>query len=182
MREGSKTEARPIPAPWSRPEAAHCRARWLGAALLAITPTAGEAQDDHRWKTYTNARYGFSVCYPADFLEAQPEPDMGDGRSFTGRNGSKLAAWASFNTLDWTASKAARMDEERLAGKSGVVSYKVVKANAYVLSGRSGQTIFYNRTVLAHGTFSTVELVYPAADSAIWDPIAARLSRCLKPG
>lgn len=176
------TEATPILRTGWRAEPARHRTLLLGAVLLAITPSAGSAQDGHRWKTYTNARFGYSVCYPTDLLAARPESDNGDGRAFEGADGSRVTAWASYNVLDSTVSKAAQMDEERLAGKSGTISYKVVRADFYVLSGKAQGMIFYHRTALVQEAFSTVEILYPAAQSATWDPIAARISRCFRSG
>lgn len=33
-----------------------------------------------KWKVYTNARFGYSICYPADLLTGHLEADNGDGR------------------------------------------------------------------------------------------------------
>jgi hypothetical protein len=50
------------------------------------------AQDSHAWKTYTNERFGFSVCYPSDLLQLEAAPDNNDGQTFVGSNGAKIAA------------------------------------------------------------------------------------------
>lgn len=39
------------------------------------------------FKTYHNFKYDFSVDYPSNFLIAQPEADMGDGRVFISKSG-----------------------------------------------------------------------------------------------
>ena len=39
------------------------------------------------WKTYTNARFGYSISYPADVLMPQGESDNGDGQKFLSRDG-----------------------------------------------------------------------------------------------
>jgi hypothetical protein len=151
-------------------------------ALLAATLPGSAAQDNHAWKTYTNERFGFSVCYPSDLLRPGTAPDNNDGLTFIGSNGAKIAAWGSLNAMDWTLADSARQDEQRLAHDAGRVTYKVIRKAFYVLSGRKGDQIFYNRTALANCKFSAVELTYPTADSAIWNAISARVSQCFDPG
>jgi hypothetical protein len=136
------------------------------------------AQDNHAWKTYTNERFGFSVCYPSDLLQLEAAPDNNDGQTFVGSNGAKIAAWGSWNATDQTLADSAREDEKSL----GHVTYKAIREGFYVISGRKGDQIFYKRTALANGKFSAVELTYPAADSALWNAISARVSQCFKPG
>ena len=140
------------------------------------------AQDNHAWKTYTNERFGFSVCYPSDLLQLEAAPDNNDGQTFVGSNGAKIAAWGSWNATDWTLADSVREDEKSLASEAGKVTYKVIRGGFYVISGRKGDQIFYKRTVLANGKFSAVELTYPAADNALWNAISARVSQCFKPG
>jgi hypothetical protein len=136
------------------------------------------AQDSHVWKTYTNDRFGFSVCYPSDLLRLEAAPDNNDGQTFVGSNGAKIAAWGSWNATDQTLADSAREDEKSL----GHVTYKAIREGFYVISGRKGDQIFYKRTALANGKFSAVQLTYPAADSALWNAISARVSQCFKPG
>jgi hypothetical protein len=149
----------------------------LTAALPGLA-----GQDDHKWKTYINDRFGFSVCYPSDLLQPGHPPDNDDGLTFTGINGAKIAAWGSWNASDWTLADSDRQDEKRLANGAGKVTYKAMHKGFYVISGHNGDQIFYNRTALRNGKLSTVELTYPAADSAVWNAIAARVSQCFKPG
>jgi hypothetical protein len=136
------------------------------------------APDSHVWKTYTNDRLGFSVCYPSDLLQLEGAPDNNDGQTFTASNGAKIAAWGSWNATDRTLANSAREDGKSL----GRVTYKAIRDGFYVISGRKGDQIFYKRMALANGKFSAVELTYPAADSALWNAISARVSQCFKSG
>jgi hypothetical protein len=136
------------------------------------------AQDSHVWKTYTNDRFGFSVCYPSDLLQLEAAPDNNDGQTFTASDGAKIAAWGSWNATDQTLADSAREDERSL----GHVTYKAIREGFYVISGRKGDQIFYKRTALANGKFSSVELTYPAADNALWNAISAHVSQCFRPG
>lgn len=163
-------------------DSARLRTLIAATALQAAALPSFAARDNHAWKTYTNERFGFSVCYPSDLLRPEAAPDNNDGRTFIGSNGAKIAAWGSLNAMDWTLAVSARQDEQRLANDGGKVTYKAIRKGFYVISGRKGDQIFYNRTALANGKFSTVELTYPTADSAVWNAISARVSQCFEPG
>jgi hypothetical protein len=114
----------------------------------------------------------------SDVLELEAAPDNNDGQTFTASNGAKIAAWGSWNATDQTLADAVREDEKSL----GNVTYKAIRGGFYVISGRKGEQIFYKRTALVNGKFSTVQLTYPAADSALWNPISAHVSQCFRPG
>ena len=116
------------------------------------------------------------------FAPAEAAPDNNDGQTFIGSNGAKIAAWGWRNATDWTLADSAGQDEKRLANDAGKVTYKAIRNGFYVISGRNGDHIFYNRTALANGKLSAVELTYPAADSALWNAISARISQCFVPG
>jgi hypothetical protein len=48
----------------------------LGLGLEAqALPASGPEHDEHGWKLYTNARFGFSVRYPDDWRLGNPLPD-----------------------------------------------------------------------------------------------------------
>lgn len=149
--------------------------------ILGATITSAFAQHDHRWMTYANDRFGVSICYPADLVQAEPPPDNDDGRSFLAKDGAKIATWGSYNALASTLAESAREDAKRLAGSAGEITYKVVRKDFYAVSGRNGGTVFYNRTALSHGTYSSVEITYPAADGKIWSGITAHVSKCFRP-
>lgn len=69
------------------------------AAILAVIPfvivPSAMAEVPHTWRTYTNGRFGYSACYPADLLRPQPESPNGDGRAFVGEHGAKLLVWGA---------------------------------------------------------------------------------------
>ena len=153
------------------------------ALLLAASAGPGwAAENGHSWRTYSNDRFGYSVCYPADLLQPQSEGDNHAGITLTAADGASMAVWGSYNALDQTLAEAEREAERRLTAKSGEVTYQAKRKTFYVLSGRRGTEIFYNLTNLTHGQFSAVELVYPAAKSKIWNAVAAKINKCFRPG
>jgi hypothetical protein len=62
-----------------------------------------------------------------------------------------------------------------------VVTYRAAWENWYVLSGRVRDKLFYGRHVQAGEHFASFEFSYPAHASALWNPIAEKMSRCFRP-
>ena len=151
----------------------------LWSPALAASPTM--AAPRHDWATYGNARFGYTLCYPADLLQPQREADNGDGRAFLGAGGAKLLVWGNYNALEQSLAEAMRADEARMVAEGGVVTYRAARANWYVLSGRGRGQLFYWRRQLTADRFASFELSYPAPAAALWNPVAARLSRCFRP-
>lgn len=149
------------------------------ASPAAANPAAALPAQD--WAYYGNARFGYALCYPAHLLRPQPEAANGDGRAFLGAGGAKLLVWGQYNALDQSLTEAMRADKARLAAKGAVVTYQAARANWYVLSGRDRGQLFYWRRMLSRDRFTSFEFTYPAQAAALWNPVAARLSRCLRP-
>ena len=155
-----------------------------GASLAAAPVHAAPVQAANTvpgWPVYANARYGYRVCYPSALLKPAAEAPNGDGRRFVGANRAVLSVWGSNNALDQSVADAAAEDKKRL-GAGGQVTYSVVKPNWYVLSGRRNGQIFYLKSVLANGAFSTMELRYPEAGAKAWGPVTARMAKCFSAG
>jgi hypothetical protein len=116
--------------------------------------------DRHSWKTYTNVRFQYHICYPADLLLPQGESDNSDGQKFLAQDGANLSVWGSNNALDASVKDVLADTESRLIGTSGKVTYKMLKANWFVVSGQNEQTVFYSKVVYnSHDDqFKTFEL------------------------
>lgn len=154
----------------------------LGVVAASAPATAAGVQAaPGKWPVYTNARYGYHVCYPSSLLKPAAEAPNGDGRRFTGANGATLSVWGSNNAMGDTVASSAAADRARLS-KGGEVTYSVVRPNWYVLSGRQNGQVFYLKSVLANDAFSTMELRYPAAAAKTWSPVTTQLSRCFAAG
>lgn len=147
----------------------------LAAVLLAQASLAAPA---HRWRTYVNARFGYSLCYPADLLRPQRESDNGDGRVFLGSDGTELRVWGQYNVLENSLAEIIREDETRLAADGSRITYRAMRASWYVLSGRSRDKVFYLRRHLSGDRSAGFELQYRANAAGLWNPVAMRLSRC----
>ncbi|WP_448950264.1 hypothetical protein [Labrys neptuniae] len=145
----------------------------LGFALLSSPAAALD------WKTYGNARFGYSICYPADLLTAEPEADNGDGRVFSAASGASLRVWGGYNAADEDV-------DAIVAGvvDKGTVSYRRAAKDWVVVSGRSGGDTFYAKILLqkdkkgAIDTVRTFLLTYPAGEAATYDAVAGKLAKC----
>jgi hypothetical protein len=163
-----------------------------GAALLWVG-TAVHSGEQKRWDRYVNARFQYSVEYPADLLKPQPEAENGDGRRFTGIKSGRgapgylqMLVYGSHNidgrTLKDHFDEAAAGDPP-----SQKVTFKKRASNWYVVSGTIAgpeggrqQRIFYTKTILRDDVFKTLHLEYDVFDKKRLDPVVTRISRSFK--
>lgn len=133
------------------------------------------------WQTYTNERFGYQICYPADVFVPQGEPDNRDGQHFLAPDGGDLTVFGSFspNTLGEEISYALA----DLTGKKGTISYRSVHKDWAVFSGDdSGKSEFYEKIVFKKHQFSIFKLIYPKTEKARYKPIIEHLVGCFNPG
>ena len=124
------------------------------------------------YRTYSNARYGFSIAYPAGLLIPQGEPDNGDGQKFLSKDGSaSLLAFGS-NRLDRSL-----RDEYQSAQENRNVTYKILRADMFVVSGTENGKIFYQKTLQRGDVFKTFIIEYDESDRATYDAVTSRVAR-----
>jgi hypothetical protein len=145
---------------------AHSRIHYSNAA-----PSSPLSQRDTYW-TYSNARYRFSIAYPAYLLVPQGEADNGDGQRFVSKDGSVTLVAFGSNRLD----KSLR-DEFQSAQADREVTYKVLKRDMFVVTGMANGKIFYQKTLLRGDVFKTFIIEYPEAKRASFDAVTARIAR-----
>jgi hypothetical protein len=124
------------------------------------------------YKTYTNARYAYSISYPSGLLVPQGEADNGDGQAFLSKDGS--AEMRVYGSQD-LGGGLAQMYREAQAGKE--VSYKTMKGNWFVVSGRDGGKIFYQKTMFKGGVFKTFSIRYDESQRSTYDAVTTRIAR-----
>ncbi len=123
------------------------------------------------YRTYSNARYGFSIAYPVGLLVPQGESDNGDGQKFVSRDGSASLTTFGSNRLDRSL-----QDEFQSAQENRSVTYKVLKRNMFVVSGIQSGKIFYQKTLLRGDVFKTFIIEYDEQERATFDPITSRIA------
>jgi hypothetical protein len=126
-----------------------------------------------KYKTYSNARFGYSISYPSDLLEPQGEATNGDGQKFIAKDSSAEMLVYGRYKLD-SNDTLKKMYNETIAD-SGNASYKVFKSNWFVVSGKKGDKIYYKKTMLSRDKFLTFEIEYDEAKRSTYDNITTRI-------
>lgn len=131
------------------------------------------------YRTYTNARYGYSIVYPVGLLEPQGEAENGDGQKFLSKDKKVLLLVFGANNIDNDSAKTGfdKFVKDMNAEQGRVVTYKVLKKNWFVASGRHDNNLFYSKTIYRGDTFTSFIIEYPASERATYDPIVTRISR-----
>ena len=152
----------------------------VASACLCVGHPLAAIRSDHAWRTYSNVRYQYAVCYPADLLKPQGELDAHDGQTFKGSDGGELVAFGANNALGKSLSQAAHDYVRGLGGEGAKVTYSAFRPNWAVLSGAGLGGVFYAKILKRRDQFLVFTLTYPAAASARYDTVAAAVSRCFK--
>ncbi len=150
----------------------------FGAASVVLLNAQLPAADHHTWKVYTNVRFQYSICYPQDLLVPQGEAENSDGQKFLAKDGAKLIVFGQNNALNEPLKDALEDTASRLAGVSGKVTYKAIKSDWFVVSGQTGQSVFYAKMLYARKEFKSFELTYDSSASAVYKPVITRLAGC----
>jgi hypothetical protein len=140
------------------------------------------AQTRHEYRTYHNARFDYSISYPANLLIPQGESVNNDGQSFLSRNGrTELLVYGSYNSLDQTLREVFEQESGRSAEHPNrVVTYKVLRNDWFVVSGTENGRIFYQKTMLRNSTFKSFRIEYDKSEKQTFDPITVFIARSFK--
>jgi hypothetical protein len=152
---------------------------------LAIGHPRAAAAVPVGWKTYQNARFGYSLRYPGDLLQPLPEADDGDGRHFQALRGhADVAVWASYGADDTLGALA---DEAAQGCVGGRASYRVVRDKPVppfmALSClKPGGEVLYAKALRCKDVTTQIQFTYPETEKPTWDPVAAKMSASLGAG
>jgi hypothetical protein len=126
-----------------------------------------------KYRTYANARFSYSITYPASLLIAQGEPENGDGQTFLAKDGAaEMRVWGQLNFDN----RSLRDDFQNTIRKArGQVTYKVSRADWFVVSWISQGRIHYQKTMLHDGVFKTFLIEYDQGQRSTYDPITSRI-------
>lgn len=140
-------------------------------------PAASTVVQRDTFRRYTNVRFAYAVSYPADILIPQGESENSDGQIFRSRDRrAEMRVFGRHNVFNETIKSAF---DKAVAGEDStgrVVTYKILKGNFYVVSGRQNGKIFYEKTMLKGDVFKTFMIEYDESESAKYDPITKRIS------
>lgn len=141
---------------------------------------AAAAQPTYR--TYHNARFDFSISYPADVLIPQGESENHDGQEFRSRDGrAEMLVYGSYNALNQTLRQLYSEETNPSADHPHrIVSYKTSKGNWFVVSGIEEGRVFYRKTMLTKGIFKTFHIEYDESQKDRFDSLTAQMVRSFR--
>ncbi|MEW6131157.1 MAG: hypothetical protein AB1757_29265 [Acidobacteriota bacterium] len=151
----------------------------LGLTLISGLLCVRQAYAQGNYQTYTNARFAYAIAYPADLLIPQGEADNGDGQKFISKDGrAVLLVYGSHNALNQKLKEA--FAEASAPTDDRQVTYKILRADWFVVSGKAGEKIFYQKTLLKNGVFKTFRIEYDESQKNIYDTVTAKIAKSFK--
>lgn len=138
-----------------------------------------DATADGTWRTHQDARLGFAIEYPARVFLPNPAASTAQRQVFVSRDGkAKFVVHAEVKDEEWSLADL-RREKLKETYEDAKLGYAPVRASWFVLSGTSGNDMFYDRVTLtckgrvAHGWL----LVYPVAERKTYDAIVEQMQR-----
>lgn len=145
----------------------------LGVYLVADARVAQE-----KYSTYSNSRFSYVISYPAALLIPQGESDNGDGQKFLSNDGQvEMIVYGSENTSDQSL-RDLYNSQLRSEGNQSKrqVTYKVLRANWYVVSGYEGDRVYYQKTIFSGGVFKTFRIEYDKSRADVFDKVTKKVA------
>lgn len=150
--------------------------KFLNIIAIFIFSTIVFAQTNYN--TYTNARFGYKISYPSDLLIPQGEADNGDGQSFEGE-GAKMMVFGTNLLLNKTLSKEYQSVIKERGARN--VTYKIISKNFFVVSGKTGGKIFYQKTMRnSQDQFISFVIDYDESQKAVYDKAVEKMVKSFK--
>ena len=156
-------------------------ALFVGKGIPALASPALLVLAQSSFQPYINARFGYHLDYPADFVP-QGESDSGDGQVFVGEEGAELRVWGGYNIFQATPASALQEELQRSRESRRRVTYQVAGRDFFVVSGYEpdGQRIFYLKKLVSPSLEAAFEFVYPASRRERYDRDVEAIARSLR--
>jgi hypothetical protein len=145
------------------------------SVLVGVLAQTAPAQKTY--KTYSNARFAYSISYPSDLLKPQGEAENGDGQIFLAKDGAEMRVYGSNNVLEQTLKD---VYQEALNDLGKGVTYKLLRRDYFVVSGKKDGKIYYRKTIKRDDQFLTFTIEYDAGDKAVYDKVTTKIVASFK--
>jgi hypothetical protein len=147
--------------------------------IICLVADVSNAQD--KYSIYSNGRFSYSISYPKGLLIPQGEADNGDGQKFLSRDGrAEMIVYGSNNALNQSLrdlyNEQLREGEDERSKKT----YKVLRNNWFVVSGREDDRVFYRKTIFKGGVFKTFSIEYDNSLADVFDKVTKRVAASFK--
>lgn len=151
----------------------------VGAGVLL--PLSSQASAQAGYRRYHNARFGYSISYPVKILIPQGEAANGDGQKFLSSDGrTEMLVYGSHNVFDQTLQQVYQKELRRAEHPNRLVTYQVLRADWFVVSGIEDGRVFYQKTLLRGGVLKTFRIEYDERQKGTFDSITATISRSFR--
>ena len=132
------------------------------------------------WVTWHNARFNFSVCYPAAIFPVRRESPQGHGLVVESSDSAQLIAAAMVYTRA-TLAEPIRMEKERLTHIAMVSTGRdlTTGGNWFVVSGMRVDQVLYTKAIRTGDRLVAIRLRYPHSLKERYAPIIERIADCL---
>ena len=149
------------------------------AGALVVLSFSMIVSSQENYKTYVNARFDYSISYPANLLIPQGEADNADGQRFLSKDGkAELRVWGSYNVSNEKLKDAFERESSNSEGRT--VSYKLLNGNWFVVSGTEDGRIFYQKMMLKGDVFKAFRIQYAESQKARFDQVVKRIEKSFK--
>jgi len=114
-------------------------------SFAALSMTVAEVGAQQNWQVHTNARYGFSLAYPAPLFALEKTSETGDGHIFSAPSqDARLLVGVIVNEDGYTpASYFNYVASTSYAGFA--VTYRKIGPTWFAISGEKDGKIFYEK-------------------------------------
>lgn len=152
----------------------------IAAISIAFFGTYSEAKANGNYVRYYNARFGFSVEVPRDFIP-QPPPTNNDGRVFLSEDGrAEIRVSAIFNITNQTLSDIrAELNKEA----KGQITFLGEGESWVAATWIENEWIYYKKRFITRNgkTLSTLSFTYPIGQRDTYDLITEHLEKTFLP-
>lgn len=131
----------------------------------------GQSTSSAASNIYVNARFRYHVTVP-DGYTWNPEAPNGDGRTFDGPQGVRIAAWGQWNVLSHTPQGELDFLKENLDSGSSITFENVAGPSVYLSYYTPEGNIVYRKEIVTDKTLCGVEITYPPTARSIGDSLA----------
>jgi hypothetical protein len=131
------------------------------------------------YSAWVNYRFDIEFDLPDDGLVPGSEPEDGDGRGFTSKDGLSVNVYGQNNAMFYTVPQQCSLDMSGY-GKGLTITYRRIAKNWFVFSGHQGRSIIYEKAIYHDEQFDVVTIEYPRGKATRFDPIAAHIARSFR--
>lgn len=156
-------------------------------ALFGTSASAAEKyrpEEEERWVTYQNERFGYSFYYPTALFDAGQLPENGGGQSFISKDGrAKIVVFGTQNAENYTPAQYRKVILEEFGGYDKM-DYSPTGQTWFVLSGFRGENIYYQKVMFSCGgkIINALSVTFPTAEKPAYERLVEIIEDNFKPG